>query len=163
MRLEVSRKLPQPREKPCCTVTSALAGPLAGGTLLHTLGDGGVPIAAMTFQPRGNLLGVATLDGKLQLWDAKAGALAATIDAPPQQGRFSTLAFSPDGTLLLTGAPTGDIALWDARNAKPVATLPSLDRNRSGVFTATFSADGAQLALGLGDQSVHLLALPPGR
>ena len=135
----------------------------AGGKLLHTLGDGGVPIAAMAFQPRGNLLGVATIDGTLQLWDARAGMLAATINAPAEQGRFSTLAFSPDGTLLVTGAPTGDITFWDARNAKRVAALPALDRNRSGVFTATFSADGAQVAFGLGDQTVHLLALPPGR
>ncbi|KPV50192.1 hypothetical protein SE17_28395 [Kouleothrix aurantiaca] len=135
----------------------------AGGKLLHTIGDSSVPIAALTFQPRGNLLGIATIDGKLQLWDAKAGTLAETISAPAEQGRFSTLAFSPDGTLLITGAPTGDITFWDARNARRVAALPALDRNRSGVFTATFSADGAQLALGLGDQSVRVLELPAGR
>ena len=135
----------------------------AGGTLLHTLGDGGAPIAAMAFQPRGNLLGIATIDGKLQLWDARAGALAATISAPAAQSRYSALAFSPDGTLLATGTPTGDVLFYDARTATQVGALPPLDRNRSGVFTAAFSADGAQLALGLGDQSVRLLALPPGR
>lgn len=134
-----------------------------GGKLLHTIpADNGSAIA-IVFQPRGGALAVATAEGKLQLWDARSGALAQTITVPPEQGRFSALAFSPDGTMLVTGAPTGELTFWEARSGAQVAALPPLDTNQSGVYAAAFSADGQQLALALGDQSLRLLSLAAGR
>ena len=135
----------------------------AGGKLLQTLSGSDTAIASMAFQPRGGRLAIATLDGKLTLWDARAGTLGTTIQAPRQGGRFSALAFSPDGTLLMTGSPASDVAFWDAQSGAAAGALPAFDLNHNGVYAAAFSPDGQRLAVGLGDQSVQIFELGAGR
>ena len=132
----------------------------AHGTLLQTLSSDAA-VSGLAFQPRGELLALASVDGKLSLWNARTGTPAYTIAAPRQQGRFTALAFSADGTLLLTGSPTGDLSLWDAQSGKAITTLTLAER--LGIYSAGFSPDGRLLALGLGDQSVRLFGLAPGR
>ena len=136
---------------------------VAAGKLLQTLSGSDTAIASMAFQPRGGRLAIATLDGKLTLWDARAGTLGTTIQAPRQGGRFSALAFSPDGTLLMTGSPASDVAFWDAQSGAAAGALPAFDLNRNGVYAAAFSPDGQRLAVGLGDQSVQIFELGAGR
>lgn len=129
----------------------------AGGKLLHTLLAGESAITAMAFQPRGALLAVANLEGKLFLWNVRDGTLAHTISAPRQVGRYAALAFAPDGSLLVTGAASGELGFWQAQAGEQIGSL--ILPNPDGIYAAAFSPDGHQLALGLGDQTVRVLEL----
>lgn len=63
----------------------------------------------------------------------------------------------------MTGSPASEIAFWDTQTGALAQALPEFDRNRNGVFAAAFSPDGQRLAVGLGDQSVQIFELGPGR
>ena len=81
----------------------------------------GSDVTALSFNPDGGILAVATLDGQIALWDAKTAEQTGSIDgrADVAGGRsalskaskrnalgtkhFSSLAFSADGTAVLAG------------------------------------------------------------
>ena len=132
------------------TKTVIVGGGLAGLATAVKLLDAGIAVELIEKRD--------VLGGKLMLWNARAGELVRAFDAPAQQSRFSALAFSPDGTLLMTGSPNSGVSFWDAQTGELAGGFPLAQD--SGIFAATFSADGTQLALALGDQTVRVFELP---
>lgn len=120
--------------------------------LLHTLPATQAPIGAMSFQPGGGLLALATIDGALTLVDGQGGTIARTMRAAPEHGWFAAVAFSPDGALMATGTPTGLIQFWDAGTGAEVASVAQ----DYGVVAMAFSPDGQTLAVSGRDAAMRL-------
>jgi WD40 repeat protein len=116
------------------------------GKLHHRLlneGAGGAD--SIAFEPRGNILAAAYTGGKLCLWDASTGKLAATyID---KLAPLRAVAFSPDGRLLAGGGYDGIVRVWDAKTGKLLFQKDKSD-DLSQVVSIAFSRDGKMLAIG---------------
>ena len=104
---------------------------LSSKTAIDTLRHGS-DVTALAFTQTGATLAVATLDGQIQMWDAKEAEQTGTIDgrADAAGGRyalskaskrnslgskhFSSIAFSADGTAVLAGGNSKFVCLYDA-------------------------------------------------
>jgi eukaryotic-like serine/threonine-protein kinase len=74
--------------------------------------------------PSKHWLAVATMDGKITLWDALSGDPSIQFRQKHSQDARS-VAFSPDGTRLASGAFDGTIRLWDPTRGECALTLKS--------------------------------------
>jgi WD40 repeat protein len=74
---------------------------------------------AIVYSPRGDVFATAGTDGKARIWDARSGALRATLAG--HTGWIEWVAFNPDGRRLVTGSSDGTARVWDARLGTPVA------------------------------------------
>ena len=90
-------------------------------------------VLALAFGPDGGSLATATLDGQIQIWDAKEGELTGSIDgrADVRGGRsaasrvtaqnaaggkcFRSLAFSADGRCILAGGNSKFVCMYDVK------------------------------------------------
>jgi WD40 repeat protein len=87
----------------------------------RTIGEHGMGVIAVSWQPGGNLFASTGQDGAVVLWDASSGNAAARIR--PGIAWTEHIAFSPDGKLLATA--TGKVlALWDSTGQKVHAFEP---------------------------------------
>ncbi len=96
----------------------------------------------LKFQPHGELVASASLDGTIRLWSLRKSRGAAELTG--RMGPVMAIAFSPDGKLLAGATRIGAVALWDVDARSLLAVL-------TGVLTSTvtsvaFSPDGAWLA-----------------
>jgi WD40 repeat protein/tRNA A-37 threonylcarbamoyl transferase component Bud32 len=96
-------------------------------------------LVAADLSPDGRLLGVAYVDGRVQLSRFPSGQRLAEFKAP--DGGLA-VRFSPDGQFLALGCARGIVALWDLAHRRYFATW-------SGHFLSTFglafSDDGRRL------------------
>src|SRR5262249_44897197 len=98
-------------------------------------------ILRMAFSPDGGLLAVATIDGRVSVWDAQTGATVRSFQAHKEFVRG--LAFSPDGRYLATGGSDDEVKLLDLRTGKFVSFPIG---SREVLLALTFSPDGRRLA-----------------
>jgi WD40 repeat protein/serine/threonine protein kinase len=120
---------------------------------------GGGAGLAVAFSPDGALLASGWGDGRVQVWDARAGrgshAFAAYV------GAVTGLAFSPDGGRLVTAGQDEPVKVWDTRTGRLAFALPA---GREGQTTAVaVSPDGRHLATGGTDGCVRLADAATGR
>ncbi|MGH1483908.1 MAG: adenylate/guanylate cyclase domain-containing protein [Geminicoccales bacterium] len=114
--------------------------------------------AAVVFSSDGTKLASAhSSPHEVVLWDlAKPGAEPIVLPGFPSHtmlpgtstvaGYVNALAFSPDGKKLIAAHADGSIAQWHLDNPEmPFVELPT---QKSGVWSATYSADGRWLAMG---------------
>jgi WD40 repeat protein len=109
----------------------------------------------VAFSGDGGLLGSASWDNTVRIWDFTTGEQIALLAHP---GKVRALAFSPDRRYLATGMsfePGKNVVLWGAEPGvfKKVATL---DGNADGTVCMAFSSDGAILATGGQDHLIRL-------
>ncbi|MES2101034.1 MAG: TIR domain-containing protein [Pseudomonadota bacterium] len=120
---------------------------------------GAVDIA---FSPPATRLAVLSRDGAVALLDAATGRLLGTITAPaPFEAR--ALAWGAGGTLAVGGA--GGVRLWQLGEDAAFTGATGPERvvaTDARVTALAFSADGTQLAAGLGDGSVRIVASASG-
>jgi len=114
-------------------------------------------IANATLSPDGRIFAAGSHDGTLTLYDAKAGAVLATIPHAHDSVIFR-LAFSPNGTLLATvgrGAMPVNVTepkIWDVVTHRLVAAPVG---HTAVILSAVFSPDGKTLVTGSTDNSIR--------
>lgn len=90
--------------------------------------------------------------GDVKLWNAKTGALAASLDGGHPTNVWSA-ALSSDGKTLYSSGYDGKVVVWDVAAKKATVTL---DKHKGWVRTIALSPDGKKLATGGEDGSVVL-------
>ena len=151
--------------RPSGIAVSALRGAVAriAGEVAPRFEDTSPGAVDLAFSPRATWLAVLSREGSIALLDAATGRPLGAISAStPFEAR--ALAWGAGGTLAVGGR--GGVRLWqfgkdDAAFAGPTGPEVAVATEAS-VIALAFSADGAQLALGLGDGSVRIVSAASG-
>jgi WD40 repeat protein len=116
-------------------------------------------VAWAGFSPDGGTLATAGNDGKVILWDVRAGAERETLEG--HSGRVWSEAFSPDGRRLYTASEDGSVIAWDTtgRGSLGEAFRTELVNDGQEPFPPAFalSPDGRTMAVGRLDGQVELI------
>lgn len=142
-------------------------------------------VAALAFEPRGDLLVTSGIEGSVRLWDGRWGTDRGELKSV--KAAILALAFSPDGALLAVGADDGSIDLWELAARRPLGPLS--DATGKPIRGLAFTGDGQtilaatkkgetksadllrwswpdrrpSLPLPLGDTQAYCLAMSPDR
>lgn len=112
------------------------------------------PVAAVAFNPAGDLLAIGTY-GRVTVWDLKAAKPTRAITQV--LGAVNDLKFSPDGAILAVagGQPSarGDLRLFDVKSGQLIANLGG---HADVVACVAFTSDGKTLASASFDKSVRI-------
>ncbi|MDP6539983.1 MAG: protein kinase [Planctomycetota bacterium] len=98
-------------------------------------------INAVAFEPGGERLATASLDGTVRVWDGVARRLVSTLDCDGAE--VTALAFHPHQARLASAARDGTLRIWDLESGN---ALLDLGLPAGEVAGLTFSADGERLA-----------------
>jgi WD40 repeat protein len=117
-------------------------------------------VTQVAFSRNGNLLGIASDDGTVDLYRVSAPAhieQITTTTVVHEAAEINSLDFSADGALLAVGLLNSTIGLWDVSDpAHPTRTIEPVRAHKSGVDTVRFSPKGSVLATGGGEDGVLL-------
>ena len=108
--------------------------------------EGGMPLSRLIL--RGDRLVVGSSGGLITVWEPSTGRLIARLPY-----RMGPIALVEEGARLRTTTPDG-VVDWSL----PVPDITHVLQVDGGVSALDISADGAQIAVGLGDGSVRVLA-----
>ncbi|MCW3059691.1 MAG: serine/threonine protein kinase with repeat [Capsulimonas sp.] len=123
------------------------------------------PVNAVAYAPVGDTLAASTVQSRVLVWSAAAGASLRTL-APPRTTGGLCLAFGPKGGVLATGG--GDLAggqfpgearLWDVKSGRLLRTLPHPHRSVVSLQFVPGSGDCLVASRGLGADSQGSLDL----
>jgi WD40 repeat protein len=113
-------------------VWSATSGRRRLGPLMHTH-----QVASLAFSPNGRLLagggGATDLGGRILIWDASSGAIAATVECP--RG-VDCLSFSRDSQRIATCGSDAVVQVWDATGGHETLSLDGRGGRVSAVLFA---------------------------
>lgn len=116
-------------------------------------------VNSVTLFPNSSIIGSASSDHTIRIWDVVNGADLLTIKGHLED--VLCLAYSPDATVVASGWMNGAIRLWDACRG---ACLKTLEVKHGGwVCSVTFSQDGALIVSGSIDTSVRIWDVASGR
>lgn len=102
----------------------------------------------LRFHPKGKVLAVSYVDGKVGLWDTTTGNLLRNRASGAQE--VFALDWTPAGDLLVTAGLRGKLVLWDPRD---LTILKELDAPEA-VFGVRFSPDGSRFYSTGGSQAL---------
>jgi WD40 repeat protein len=111
-------------------------------------------VSSVVFAPDGRTIGVASLDGSVQLWNMEAKQREwiwlGNIFEDPLTGRtrrskMSSAVFSPDGQVVGAGSEDGTAVLLRANTGELIGTF---EKQEGELLTLAFSPDGQILATG---------------
>lgn len=97
--------------------------------------------------------------GTVDLYDLRDGSLAKSFasEKGASASHLLWVVFSPDGRLLAATDWNGTVTIWDAATGERKKTISD---SHAGALCAAFSPDGATLAIGRDDETLHLWKLP---
>jgi WD40 repeat protein len=140
------------------TLTTSLAAEPPRVDLLLTIKGHAKVIFNVAFSPDGKLLGTASKDHTVKLWDAATGKEVRTFKGHGSD--VYSLAFSPDGKLLATASEDHAVKLWEVASGKEVRSLTG---HGGDVYHVAFSPDGRRLASCSQDRSVRIWDVASGK
>jgi len=113
----------------------------------------GTRIANLAFSPARSLVGVATSDGKLRVWDVGNPRKPKGYTIHHAHGNenepVEAIAFSPEGSWIATGGQDQQIVLWKlTESSLSVDQTPGPLLQGQTVLSLAFSPDGSTLAAG---------------
>ena len=119
------------------------------------------PVTALAYSPDGTVLAVSG-DREVLLYKTDGSGFAARL--PGLSERVQSLVFSRDGKMLVAAGGTpgefGEVQFWDVAGRK---LQHSVTLSREAVSGASFSPDGARLAVGCADNTVRLVDAALGK
>jgi WD40 repeat protein len=107
--------------------------------------------------PDGNFLAFASIDGAVQIQDARTGKAVSVL-----QGHVdwvTAIAFSPDGKSVASAGKDGSVRLWEIASGKEIKKFLT---NNADVNVLAFSLDGAWIAVGGNDATVQIWEVSSG-
>ena len=118
-------------------------------------------VYGLAFSSHGTLLGSASPEGLVRLWDVREGK---QLHAFEGHSRAQTVAFSPTQSILASGGGQldmrGELIIWDLKSYERVDTI---DQFAEQVMALEFSHNGRQIAIGSGDGTVRLYDVVTGQ
>jgi len=114
-------------------------------------------IAAIAASPTGRLMVSGDYNGKIVVWDARAGTKQRTL---PERNVVMALAFAPDGESFASGGYNKTVDLWDSQTGEMIRELVG---HKDYVSAIAFSPDGATIASGSWDDTLKLWDSKTGR
>lgn len=112
-------------------------------------------IPGLSFSGDGTRMASGSLDGSIQLWDARR---VQRLGRPwsAHRGPVQHLAFSPDGKTIASGGEDGQLVLWTLSNPPDPPQGDVLDIDGQPVRRVAFSPEGSRLAVGTKDGLLRL-------
>ncbi|MGD9648318.1 MAG: WD40 repeat domain-containing serine/threonine protein kinase [Pirellulales bacterium] len=101
-------------------------------------------VYCLAFSPDGDRLATACGDGRVRVWDWRAGQLMAELG--DQQGEANCVVYSLDGRLLISGDDAGRVVIRDSVTHAKLRELRHDEANRNArIVGLVFSPDGETL------------------
>ena len=113
------------------------------------------PVWAVAFSPDGTLVGAASDDGSVRVFEAATGTELARLG---HDGAVRAVAFSPDGTRVCTASDDGSARVFEAATGTELARL---DHN-GAVRAVAFSPDGIRVCTASYDGSARVFEAATG-
>lgn len=113
----------------------------------------------ISFSPDGKKMAIATLDGRLELYELDPLEIVWSAAGEPGS-RYASVIFSPDSAFLAATGFGRKIQVWDAHNGKLVMTLTG---HQGIVYSASFNPSGTQLVTGSSDDTARIWDFVPRR
>ncbi len=114
----------------------------------------------LKFDPTGERVAVAYVDGTLGVWNVSLGRLVQRVKSRAEE--LVTVDWSPDGTLLASAGRQGPVTIWKAADLTPLVEINCPDL----VACVRFNPEGTRLlfaggsALANGEHYIELLGIP---
>jgi WD40 repeat protein len=115
-------------------------------------------IEGLAFNPTGETLASASLDGTIRTWSIPGGAERVTILG--HKGPVFSVAFSPDGRQIVSASGDRTVAVWDAHDGRELLTLIG---HTAAVVSVALSPDGKTIASGSADRTIRLWERETGK
>ncbi len=117
-----------------------------------------IETTCVSFNPDGNLVITASLDGTARLWNSRTGKLFG--EPLKHDGGVLWAQFSPDGTTLVTACEDGAARIWNVQASRLVAVTL---KRRAAMRYASFSPDGEQIVTASNDGMVQVWSAKTGQ
>jgi WD40 repeat protein len=117
-------------------------------------------VRTVAFSRDGKLMASGGFDRHIYLWDTRTWEARGPLKG--HSGHVSGLAFNKDGTRLASVTSSRDecpIRIWDVETGKQTTTLGT---GEAGMWDVAYSPDGATLACGGWDKTLHVFDVATG-
>ena len=112
------------------------------------LSDGKAAVRAISLDPSGAYLAVASADGGCRLWDVETASIVARIGDGDGEGEFLDAGLHPDGLLLATArkGDSGKVRIFDLNAGRGRSGCYELEGHGQDVASVAFSENGYHMA-----------------
>eukprot|EP01103_Thecamoeba_quadrilineata_P019048 TRINITY_DN7563_c0_g1_i1.p1 TRINITY_DN7563_c0_g1~~TRINITY_DN7563_c0_g1_i1.p1 ORF type:complete len:478 (-),score=63.94 TRINITY_DN7563_c0_g1_i1:235-1668(-) len=109
------------------------------------------PVNFVLFSPNGRLIGSASFDKSVRLWDGFTGNFLTAFRA--HVGAVYQISWSPDSRMLVSASRDSTLKVWDIANKKLKLELPG---HADEIYAVDWSPDGVSVASGSKDRIVKI-------